>query len=111
MQEEVSIIVVRYGQKFPSLGSRFGITRQSLVMPNRDPRDGNFRPCLKTVKDTYNLTYPYPTRGIDKNRITTRVVNILFYRRSRNSVVKTLGVDIIVTSYMTSTFNMADVKV
>ena len=37
MQETVSIIVVRYGQKFPSLGSRFGITRRSLVMPYRDP--------------------------------------------------------------------------
>ena len=43
MQEKVSIVVVRYEQKFPSLGSRFGITRRSLVMPNRGPRDGNFR--------------------------------------------------------------------
>ena len=50
MQEKVSIIVVRYGQKFPSLGSRFG----SRVMPNRDPRDGNFRPYLTPMKDTYN---------------------------------------------------------
>ena len=54
MQEKVSIIVVRYGQKFPSLGSRFGFTRRSLVMPNRDPRDGNFRPYLTPMKDTYN---------------------------------------------------------
>ena len=44
MQEKVSIIVVRYGQKFPSLRSWFGITRQSLVTPNCDPPDGNF--CL-----------------------------------------------------------------
>ena len=41
MQEKVSIIVVRYGQKFPSLGSS-----RSLVMQNRDPQDGNFRPYL-----------------------------------------------------------------
>ena len=38
------------------------------------------------------------------------------YRRSCNSVVKTLGVDefdsdVIVTSHTTSTFNVADVKV
>ena len=87
MQEKVSIIVVRYKQKFsslgsrfgitrpwqslvmpnrdsrgyrqkfPSLGSRFGITRQSLVMPNRDPRDGNFCLYLTAMKDTYNLHY------------------------------------------------------
>ena len=31
--------------------------------------------------------------------------------RSRNSVVKTTGIDVIVTSHMTSTFNMADVNV
>ena len=85
MQEKVSIIVVRYKQKFPSLGSRFGITRlwqslvmsnrdprdyrlkfpslgshfgitrQSLVMPNGDPRDRNFCLYLKAKKDSYNL--------------------------------------------------------
>ena len=58
MQEKVSIIVVRYGRKFPSFGSRFGISRQSFVMPNRDPRDGNLRPYLTPMKDTYNLTRP-----------------------------------------------------
>ena len=30
-----------------------------------------------TSADKSHLTYPYPTRGIDKNRITTRVVNTL----------------------------------
>ena len=35
----------------------------------------------------------------------------LLYRRPRNSVVKTLGVDVIATSHTTSTFNMADVNV
>ena len=54
MQEKVYIIVVRYRQKFPSLGSRFGITRQSIVMPTRDPRDGNFCLYLTAMKDTYN---------------------------------------------------------
>ena len=44
MQENISIIVVGYGQKFLSLGTRFGITRHSLLMPNRDPRDEHFRP-------------------------------------------------------------------
>ena len=33
------------------------------------------------------------------------------YRKSRNSVVKTLGIDVITTSYTTSTFNMVDVNV
>ena len=55
------------------------------------------------------LTYPYPARGVDKKRITTRVVNTL-YRMSRNSVVNTLGVDVIATSHTTSNFNMADVN-
>ena len=55
MQEKVSIIVVQYRQKFPSFGSRFGITRQSLVMPNHDPRDGNFCPTITAMKDTYSL--------------------------------------------------------
>ena len=35
----------------------------------------------------HNPKVPYPTRGIDKNRKTTRVTNIL-YRRSRSCVVK-----------------------
>ena len=30
------------------------------------------------------------------------------YRKSRNSVVKTLGIDVIATSHTTSTFNMVD---
>ena len=59
MQEKVSIIVVRYRQKFASLGSRFGITRQSLVMPNRDPRDGNICLYLTAMKDTY-ISTPVP---------------------------------------------------
>ena len=54
MQENVSIIFVRYRQKFPSLSSRFGINRQSLVMPNRDPRDATFCLYLTAMKDTYN---------------------------------------------------------
>ena len=33
------------------------------------------------------------------------------YRKSRNSVVKTFGVDVIVTSHTTSTCNMADVNI
>ena len=63
--------------------------------------------AIFTSADKSCLTYTYPTRGIDKNRITTRVANTLvaYY------VVKTLEVDIIVTSYTTSTFNMADVNV
>ena len=39
MQEKVYIIVLR----------------RSLVMPNRDPRDENFRPYLTPMKDTYSL--------------------------------------------------------
>ena len=33
---------VRYGRKFPSRGSQFGITRLCRVMPKRDLRGGNF---------------------------------------------------------------------
>ena len=39
MQEKVYIIVFR----------------RSLMMPNCDPRDGNFRPYLTPMKDTYSL--------------------------------------------------------
>ena len=37
MQEKESIISVRYGWTNLSLGSLFGITRQSLVMPKQQP--------------------------------------------------------------------------
>ena len=57
MQEKVSVIVVRYEQKFPYLGLRYGITRQSLVMPIRDPRDGTFRLYLTPMKDTYIVAW------------------------------------------------------
>ena len=56
MQEKVSIKIVLYGQKFPSLGSRFGITWWSLMKPNCDPRDRNFHLYLIAMKDTYNLS-------------------------------------------------------
>ena len=89
MQEKVSNIVVRCGQKFPSLGPRFGITRQSLisvsrttvwhhearlclVMPNRGPRDGNFCPYLTPMKDTYSLT-----RTVVLNQSPVLSLNIL----------------------------------
>ena len=47
-------------------------------------------------------------RGIDKKRIT-RDVNRLVAWRTRNSDVKTLGVDVIATSH--TTYNMTDVNV
>ena len=88
MQEKVSIIVVQYGQKFPSLGSRLGITRRNLVLPNRDPRDGNFRPYLTPMKDTYiswrGSLEPRSRRDIFRNEIfstdhpTCRVHNEMF---------------------------------
>ena len=34
-------------------GSLFGITRHSLVMPNRDPLDGIFYPHLTSMHDSY----------------------------------------------------------
>ena len=46
MQEKESNMSVRCGKKIPSLASLFGITLQSLVMPNSDPRDGIFYPHL-----------------------------------------------------------------
>ena len=63
----------------------------SLLMPYSYPHDGIFNPHITTIKDSYilayqtrfsaiftsadksYLTYPYPTRGIDKKQRTTRV--------------------------------------
>ena len=58
VQEKESIIMiisVRYGQTNLSLGSRFGITRQSLVMPNSDAWDRFVCPYLTLMSDTYSL--------------------------------------------------------
>ena len=77
MQDKESVIVVRWELKIPSLGINVRHHSASLVMPNSYPRDGIFSPHLTTMKDSYNLTYPYPTRGVDKKRITSRVVNTL----------------------------------
>ena len=68
----------------------------SVCTPNAKSKEGSFQYCLawggvrwkfhayQTRKSEIStgavksyLTYPYPTRGIDKNRITTRVVNTL----------------------------------
>ena len=62
--------------------------------------------CDFTSDDKIYLTYPYPTRGIDK-----KTNNNTCQWRSRNYVVKTLGVDVIGMSHTTWTFNMADVNV
>ena len=42
-------------RKIRPSGSLFGITWQSLVKPNSDPRDGFFYPHLTPMKDSYNL--------------------------------------------------------
>ena len=42
-------------RKLRPSGSLFGITRQSLVMPNSDPRTDFFYPHLKLMTDSYNL--------------------------------------------------------
>ena len=55
MQEKESIISVRYGWTNLSLGSLFGITRQSLVMPNNDPWDRFVHPYLTLMSDSYML--------------------------------------------------------
>ena len=65
--------------------------------------------AIFTCDEKSYLTYPYPTRGVDKKRITTRVVQHIGCIGS-NSVFKMLGV-VIVTSHTTSTFNMADINV
>ena len=57
------------------------------------------------------LTYPYPTRGIDKIENQHVLLIHWLYRKSCNSVVKTFGDDVIATSHTTSNFNMADVNV
>ena len=55
VQEKESIISERYGSTNLSLGSLFGITRQSLVMPNSDPWDRFVDPYLTLMTDSYNL--------------------------------------------------------
>ena len=52
MKEKVSIIVV--GTEMSVSRVTFGITWQSLVMPNHDPLDGNFCQYLTAMKDTYS---------------------------------------------------------
>ena len=90
----------------PHVRRHFLATVGFTEMPVGHARKGfpRFSPLLT------NLILP---RGIDKRRIATGVVNTLavYCRRSRNSFVKTLGVDVIVTSHKTSTFNVADVNV
>ena len=53
VQEKESIISVRYGSTNLSLGSLFGITRQSLVTPNSDPWDRFVDPYLTLMSDSY----------------------------------------------------------
>ena len=56
MQEKESIICVRYGWTNLSLGSLFGITMQSLVMPNSDPWDRFFsHTFVEKIKKSINL--------------------------------------------------------
>ena len=57
VQEKESIISVRYGSTNLSLGSLFGITRQSLVMPNSDPWDRFVDPYLTLISDSYILIF------------------------------------------------------
>ena len=79
-----------------------------------------------TSADKSYLTYPYPIHGIDKKRITICFVNMCcqyigciwghvnlhwLYRRSRNSAVKTLGVDVIGTSHEMSTFSIVEINI
>ena len=54
VQEKESIISVRYESTNLSLGLLFGITRQSLVMPNSDPWDRFVDPYLILMSDSYN---------------------------------------------------------
>ena len=56
VQENVSIISVRYGWTSLSLGSLFGITRQSLVMPNSDHWDRFFSHIfVEKIEKSINL--------------------------------------------------------
>ena len=54
VQEKESIISERYGSTNLPLGSLFGITRQSLVMPNSDPWDRFVDPYLTLMTDSYS---------------------------------------------------------
>ena len=47
---------MRGGYKNQSLGITICHHLASLVMPNRDPRDGFFNPTLTLIVDSYNYT-------------------------------------------------------
>ena len=57
VQEKESIISVRYGGQVCPSGQCFGITRQSLVMPNSEPWDRFVHPHLTPMSDSYNTTW------------------------------------------------------
>ena len=61
--------------------------------------------------DKSYLTYPYPNRGMHKNELPHVLSIHWLYKRSHNSVAKTLEVDVIATSHTTSSFKMAPVNV
>ena len=94
----------------------FNILQYPLIqysfIPDKVLRD--FYQCWQILSD---IIYPYQTCGIDKKKKKNAKPHALsihwLYRRSGNSVVKMLGVDISAsaTSHATSTFNMADVNV
>ena len=80
MQEKESIISVRHGWTNLSLGSLFGITRQSLVMPNSDPWDRFVHPYLTLMSDYYIVvkmgTVTQPTQDSKQNwYYTSKIVN------------------------------------
>ena len=57
MQENKSVMVVRFELKIPSLGITVRHHSASLVMPNSYPRDEIFSPNLTTMKDSYRQLY------------------------------------------------------
>ena len=56
MQENDSVMVVRFELKIPSLVITVRHHSASLVMANSYPRDGILNPNLMTIKDYYTLS-------------------------------------------------------
>ena len=68
---------MRYGQKFQSQGSRFGITRLCRVMPKCDLRDGSFCPYWTTMIDTFSCIYLFIPLILTEKLTLRKMIQIL----------------------------------
>ena len=77
MQEKESNMRLRICYTILSLGSLFGITRQSLVMPNSDPREKIVYPIHKHMIDFYLVNTPIEFRHPRTLHLSSKSVHSL----------------------------------